>query len=139
MVDSCEPVVTARMSGLCNEPINAAILYYNVHLRLLVDHLRLSMPGPKLVYINAYKIIRDIIDDPTHQGFAEVKQPCCRVSSNGLLCERGGSVCQSRNSYLYFDGLHVTDVVNALIARKAYDTDNIFEAYPINVKQLAGL
>ncbi|KAK1267516.1 GDSL esterase/lipase [Acorus gramineus] len=137
--NGCAPVVTAPMSGLCNEAINAAILYYNAHLRLLVDHLRLSMPGSKLVYINAYKIIRDIIDDPTHQGFAEVKQSCCKVSSNGLLCERGGSVCQSRNSYLYFDGLHVTDAVNAFIARKAYDTNNIFEAYPTNVKNLARL
>ncbi|KAK1290835.1 GDSL esterase/lipase [Acorus calamus] len=156
--NGCAPVVTIQTSGLCVEPINAAILLFNARLRLLVDRLRPSMLGSKLIYINAYKIIRDIIDDPTHQEefatfsldeiptfealrltcFAEVKQPCCKVSSNGL-CERGGSVCQSRNSYLYFDGIHVTDAVNALIARKAYETNSIIEAYPINVKQLARL
>ncbi|KAK1314124.1 GDSL esterase/lipase 7 [Acorus calamus] len=82
-------VVTTQSSGHCVKPINAAILLFNTHLGLLVDCLRPSMPRSKLIYINTYKIICDIIDDPTHQGFAEVKQSCCKVSSNGLLCERG--------------------------------------------------
>ncbi|KAK1290327.1 GDSL esterase/lipase [Acorus calamus] len=65
--NGCTPMVIAWTSGLCAEPINPAVLLFNFHLRLLVDRLRLTIPGSKLVYTNAYKIIRDIIDNPTHQ------------------------------------------------------------------------
>jgi phospholipase/lecithinase/hemolysin len=61
------------------------------------------------------------------------------MGPSGVLCRKGGPICSDRNEYLFFDGLHPTDVVNAWIAHKGYGSVSPEEAYPINVKILAML
>jgi hypothetical protein len=74
-------------------------------------------------------------------GVKETGRSCCEVSrdSSGVLCEKGGPICSDRTEYVFFDGLHPTDAVNAIIARKGYGSRSPEHAYPINVKQLAML
>ena len=73
-------------------------------------------------------------------GIREAYLPCCsEMSSSGVLCRKGGPICRDRTKYVFFDGLHPTDVVNARIARKGYGSGSTQEAYPINVKKLAML
>jgi len=56
-----------------------------------------------------------------------------------VLCKKQGPVCRDRTEYVFFDGLHPTDAVNARIARKGYGSSSPDHAYPINVKKLAML
>jgi phospholipase/lecithinase/hemolysin len=74
-------------------------------------------------------------------GVKEAGRSCCEMSrdSSGVLCEKEGPVCRDRTQYVFFDGLHPTDSVNARIARKGYGSRSAQHAYPINVKQLAML
>jgi len=75
-------------------------------------------------------------------GIMEAYLPCCSEltrQSSGALCLKGGPICMDRTKYVFFDGLHPTDVVNARIARKGYGSESTEEAYPINVKKLAML
>jgi hypothetical protein len=74
-------------------------------------------------------------------GVKEAGRSCCEMSrdSSGVLCEKEGPVCRDRTQYVFFDGLHPTDSVNARIARKGYGSRSPQHAYPINVKQLAML
>ncbi|KAG6491358.1 GDSL esterase/lipase At1g29660-like [Zingiber officinale] len=148
----CVPVVRAIHDahtgsggggGACVEAVNKAADLFNCHLRRLAKRKH-SMPGSSIVYVNSYKIIRDIIGNPTGTGFHETSRACCELSSameegRGVLCKRGGRACSHRSSHVFFDGLHPTDAVNERIAREAYGSYRKAVAYPINVQQLAKL
>ncbi|CAL9202429.1 unnamed protein product [Musa hybrid cultivar] len=144
----CVPVVRANVptaKGGCVEAMNEAAILFNSRLRRLADaSRRRRMPGSFVVYVNSYKIIRDIINNPIRSGFSETSDACCELSSamedgRGILCRRGGRACGDRDAHVFFDGLHPTDAVNMRIAVKAYGSNLKAEAYPMNVGHLARL
>ncbi|XP_066374137.1 GDSL esterase/lipase At1g29670-like isoform X1 [Miscanthus floridulus] len=141
----CTPVVRAFLNitgAACIEPVNDAVALFNSELRRLVEGgARPRMPAARFAYINSYKIIRDMLDHPAKLGIRETSRACCEMSrsSSGVLCKKQGPVCRDRTEYVFFDGLHPTDAVNARIARKGYGSRSPDHAYPINVKKLAML
>ncbi|KAJ4846095.1 hypothetical protein Tsubulata_016734 [Turnera subulata] len=142
----CSPVVVASRPTRngCNQGLNLAAHLFNAHLRSLVGVIKQQMPGSSLVFVNSYKIIRDIIRNPVPRGFKDTSNPCCEVPSlseggNGILCRKGGQACEDRNLHVFFDGLHPTEAVNVQIANKAYNSNLQNEVYPISIKQLADL
>lgn len=142
----CSPMVRANsaMAKGCYQYINRAAHLFNHHLKSLVDVIMPQLPGSHFVYLNSYKIIRDIIKIPLAKGFRDASRPCCEVASvaeggNGILCKRGGRICQNRTIHVFFDGLHPTEAVNDLIATKAFASTRTTEVYPFNVKQLTQL
>lgn len=67
----CYPVVREAMqasNGSCVEAINEAALLCNFHLKSLARSSNDQMPGSKMVFVDSYKIIRDIIDNPVDNG-----------------------------------------------------------------------
>ena len=77
-------------------------------------------------------------------GFEDAKNACCRVPSidegwSGNICKRGASICSNSRSNVFFDGLHPTETVNAIIANKAYYSNSRAEVYPMNIMQLSQL
>ncbi|XP_051124058.1 GDSL esterase/lipase At1g29670-like [Andrographis paniculata] len=135
--NGCAPLATASAPGEgCVESTNNAVQKFNIQMRSLTDSLRPQMPGSRLVFVNAYKIIRDIIRDPIVKGFRNVHTSCCNISAFGFGCERGGPVCTNRNEYVYFDENHVTEAVNRVIATKAFSSNLRAEVYPYNVQKL---
>ncbi|KAK4365765.1 hypothetical protein RND71_013645 [Anisodus tanguticus] len=142
--NGCSPMARARnpMATGCIQSLNSAAQLFNSNLRSLVDSSRLQMPGSTLIFVNTYKIIMDILENPTPIGFSETKNPCCEVATieeggTGTLCKKGGNVCPKRNSYVYFDGLHPTEAVNTVLANKAFSSNLKAEVYPTNVKLIA--
>ncbi|XP_062097966.1 GDSL esterase/lipase At4g16230-like [Humulus lupulus] len=141
----CSPMVRIMVQptqNRCIQGLNLAAQLFNSHLKSLVDTIKPQMPGSTLVYVNSYKIIRDIIRNPFSKGFEEASKPCCKVASlseggNGVLCRREGEVCANRSNHVFFDGLHPTEAVNVQIANKAYASTLPTEVYPINIQQLA--
>ncbi|KAL6841669.1 hypothetical protein ACP4OV_028498 [Aristida adscensionis] len=155
----CTPVVRAFLNATsggaaaCIEPVNNAAALFNSELRLLVDGANSLMPGARFSYVDSYRIIKDTLDHPakhdsvwklrdeSNDGVRETGRPCCEMSkgSSGVLCEKEGPICSDRTEYVFFDGLHPTDAVNARIARKGYGSSSLDHAYPINVRKLAML
>ncbi|KAF4377195.1 hypothetical protein G4B88_009187 [Cannabis sativa] len=133
-----------RNQNRCIQGLNIAAQLFNNHLKSLVDTMKPQMPGSALLYVNSYKIIRDIIRNPFQKGFKEASKPCCKVATlseggNGVLCKREGSVCGNRSNHVFFDGLHPTEAVNIQIANKAFASTLPTEVYPINIQQLLQL
>ncbi|KAF5467646.1 hypothetical protein F2P56_011878 [Juglans regia] len=145
----CSPMAMAMVmtnrrtrSNGCVQGVNRAAHLFNTYLKSLVDDSKQLMPGSTFVFVNSYKIIRDIIKNPISKGFKDTSRPCCEVASlseggNGVLCKRGGKACAERSSHVFFDGLHPTEAVNIQIASKAYESDLKTEVYPTNIKSLA--
>ncbi|XP_027066321.1 GDSL esterase/lipase At1g29670 [Coffea arabica] len=142
--NGCTPMARTMipMHERCIQSVNRAIHLFNTNLKAMVDEIQLELPASKLVYVNSYKIVRDIIKEPSSKGFEDAKNACCKVPSieeggTGTLCKRGGSICSNRRSNVFFDGLHPTETVNAIIANKAYYSNSRAEVYPMNIKQLS--
>uniref|UniRef100_A0A0A9H8J3 GDSL esterase/lipase n=1 Tax=Arundo donax TaxID=35708 RepID=A0A0A9H8J3_ARUDO len=140
----CTPVVRAFLNvtgAACIEPVNHAVALFNSELRLLAGGAATRMPGARFAYVDSYRIIKDTLDHPEKHGVRETSRACCLMSreSSGVLCEKEGPICRDRTKYVFFDGLHPTDAVNARIARKGYGSRSPEHAYPINVKKLAML
>ncbi|KAL5728948.1 hypothetical protein ACHQM5_001967 [Ranunculus cassubicifolius] len=142
----CIPLVKKTFSANqeCVDSLNQAAQLFNSHLKSLVDVLTPKLPGSSFVYVDEYKIIMDILDSPAANGFNDINNACCEVPSlaeggNGLLCKRNGSTCDDRRGHVFFDGLHPTEKVNCIIARKAWTSRLPTEVYPINVGELVKL
>ncbi|KAF5467647.1 hypothetical protein F2P56_011879 [Juglans regia] len=141
----CSPMAMAMVimtNRRCVQGLNRAAHLFNTYLKSLIDASKPLMPGSTFVYVNSYKIIREIIKNPSSKGFKDTSRPCCEVASlseggNGVLCKRGGKACAERSSHVFFDGLHPTEAVNIQIASKAYESDLKTEVYPTNIKSLA--
>ncbi|XP_011038179.1 PREDICTED: GDSL esterase/lipase At1g29670-like [Populus euphratica] len=142
----CSPMVMAnrRTRKGCIQGLNKAAHLFNAHLKSLVDVSKQQMPGSNAVFVNSYKMIRDIIKNPVSRGFNDTNSACCEVVSlneggNGILCKKEGQACEDRSIHVFFDGLHPTEAVNIQIATKAYNSNLKSEVYPINVKKLSML
>ncbi|XP_010277653.1 PREDICTED: GDSL esterase/lipase At1g71250-like [Nelumbo nucifera] len=142
----CIPVVKKNLNIQhgCVEALNQAAHLFNTQLKSLVDDIKPKMPGSNVIFVDSYQIISDIINDPTSTGFNDTSNACCEVLSipeggNGISCKRNGRTCGDRKSYVFFDGLHPSESVNTLIAKKAFASNLTSEVYPINVQQLAKL
>ncbi|KAM6542142.1 hypothetical protein CsatB_006589 [Cannabis sativa] len=107
----------------CIQGLNIAAQLFNNHLKSLVDTMKPQMPGSALLYVNSYKIIRDIIRNPFQKerrshgvnpaysfgsldnlrdhlpaigSFKEASKPCCKVAT---LSEGGnGVLCKREGS-----------------------------------------
>lgn len=142
----CTPVAKAMHQSAkknnkasCAQNLNQAAHLFNNRLKSLVDAIKPQMPASNLVFVNSYKVIRDIIRNPASTGFSDTSSPCCEVATIGVLCKRGGSTCANRTLHVFFDGLHPTEAVNVHIARNAYASNSKNEVYPMNVRELVGL
>ncbi|KAL8110912.1 hypothetical protein AgCh_026612 [Apium graveolens] len=139
----CSPLSIAAQSNrnVCNKSHNKAAVLFNANLRAMVNRIRRQKTGPNVLRVNAYRILRDVIRNPGLNGFANTRQPCCQVMSTGagggILCKKGGSTCQDRNTQVYFDGFHVTEAVNVVLATKAFSSNLTTEAYPFSISKLA--
>ncbi|XVF63244.1 hypothetical protein PTKIN_Ptkin09bG0072000 [Pterospermum kingtungense] len=142
----CVPMVDALRNGRGSvKALNMGAILFNHGLKSLIDVAKSDMPASNLVFVNSYKIIRDIIKNPTSKGFKDANNACCEVvpsiqlGGSGVLCKKGGKTCSDRRGHVFFDGLHPTEAVNVEIATKAFTSYLQSEVYPINVNQLAKL
>ncbi|XWS21871.1 hypothetical protein CRYUN_Cryun30bG0092800 [Craigia yunnanensis] len=141
----CVPMVNALPKGICVKALNQAITLFNDSLKSLIDVAKADMPTSNLVFVNLYKIIRDIIKNPASKGFKDANNACCElVPSNqlrgsGVLSKKGGKTFGDGSAHVFFDGLHPIEAVNIQIAAKAFTSYLQSEVYPINVNQLAKL
>ncbi|KAL6315831.1 hypothetical protein AAG906_008217 [Vitis piasezkii] len=138
----CTPMAIQLPSKVYANRLNQAARLFNFRLKSLVDEMEAEMPGSQLVLVNTYQIINTIIKNPKAKGFKDTTSPCCEVKSSvsgSILCKRGGEACGNRSSYVFFDGLHPTEAVNAIIASRAYHSNDSDLVYPTNIKQLANL
>ncbi|KAJ0086429.1 hypothetical protein Patl1_07880 [Pistacia atlantica] len=104
----------------CFGILNIAVQLFNARMSQIVDDSRTQMPGSTFVFVNSYKILYDIIKDYASQGFEDERNACCETE--GGKCRKDGEVCDKRDKYVFFDGLHPTEATNKIIATKAFNS-----------------
>ncbi|KAF1893787.1 hypothetical protein Lal_00002317 [Lupinus albus] len=124
--------------GECVVYVNNLVSMFNDALKTMVDQLNMEYHDSTFVYVNAYEIIADVIDNPDSYGFSVTDRACCGLGRNQgqLSCLPMSIPCTDRIEYVFWDAFHPTEAVNNILVSKAF-TGPPSISYPINVKQMA--
>ncbi|XP_042509636.1 GDSL esterase/lipase EXL3-like [Macadamia integrifolia] len=124
----CLPTIRTTVGGKernCAKKYNQAALVYNSKLASLIDSLLKKLPESKIVYVDIYKPLLDIIQDPNTFGFDEVKNGCCGTGTFevAVLCNPLVPVtCPDDSKNLFWDSFHPTEngyrVLSAMVLKQ---------------------
>ncbi|XP_020590846.1 GDSL esterase/lipase EXL3-like [Phalaenopsis equestris] len=95
----------------CVEAHNQAALLYNSKISAEIKSLATNFRDKKLVYINIYTILFDIIQRPSLYGFEVSDKGCCGTGAFevGILCNNKSHVCSDDTKYIFWDSFHPTE------------------------------
>lgn len=120
----------------CVDNINNAVELFNTRLKSLVVDLNGNISNAKFIFINSSGIA--LTSPSLASMIADV--PCCELLGTGPAaeqCKPNGSTCSNRNNYIFFDGVHPTEVVSTLFGQRAYKAQFPTDAYPFDIMHLA--
>ncbi|XVF40042.1 hypothetical protein PTKIN_Ptkin01aG0080600 [Pterospermum kingtungense] len=123
----------------CVDFLNDIAKSYNIKLKSLLLELTTNLAGSKFVYVDAYALLENILQNYTSYGFENEKFACCQVvgENGGLVpCGSFSRVCPDRSKYVFWDPFHPTDSANEIMAKIILDGDLNYVS-PMNVRQLA--
>ncbi|GMH05188.1 hypothetical protein Nepgr_007028 [Nepenthes gracilis] len=140
----CSPSELAQHSAdgnTCDEMINSANQMFNMKLKSLVDEFHGQMVDARFIYIDAYGIFRDIIQNASSYGFTVTNRGCCGSGKNNgqITCLPLQMPCMNRNKYAFWDAYHPTEAANIIIAKRSYRARYLSDAYPFGIEKLANI
>ncbi|KAM7481089.1 hypothetical protein LguiB_005672 [Lonicera macranthoides] len=104
----------------CSKVLNQAAKLYNTKLLSQLDSLNASLPQARVVYIDIYNPLNDLIQNPTKYGFDVVDKGCCGTGTVELaiFCNRLSPTCSNDTKYLFWDSFHPTERGYRLITQR---------------------
>ncbi|GKU90137.1 hypothetical protein SLEP1_g4177 [Rubroshorea leprosula] len=111
----CVPSQRTLAGGIereCAENYNAAATLFNKKLSTELDSLSSSLPHSKIIYIDVYNPLLDIINRPQKYGFEVANKGCCGTGKLevAVLCNKlSPSTCADVDKYIFWDSYHPTE------------------------------
>ncbi|KAF8022679.1 hypothetical protein BT93_F0255 [Corymbia citriodora subsp. variegata] len=111
----CVPSQRTLAGGIlrgCAEEYNAAAQLFNTKLSSKLDSLNRKLPRSKMVYIDVYNPLLDLIQYPQKQGFVVSDRGCCGTGTIEvtLLCNKFSPfTCTDVSDYVFWDSYHPTE------------------------------
>ncbi|KAK7262983.1 hypothetical protein RJT34_30566 [Clitoria ternatea] len=115
----CVPSQRTIGGGLdraCLDSSNQAATLFNSKLTSQMDALGKRFSDARLVYLDCYTPLLDMIQNPAKYGFEEAERGCCGTGNIevSILCNPYSiSTCTNSSNYIFWDSYHPTE--------KAYD------------------
>ncbi|KAJ4903956.1 GDSL esterase/lipase [Raphanus sativus] len=106
---------------ICTENQNADSQLYNQKLRKLNYRLSQRLPGSKILYLDIYTPLIDMIRHPPRYGLEETLKGCCGTGllEAGPLCKPLSRTCEDVSKYMFFDSVHPSQKAYSVIASYA--------------------
>ncbi|KAK9924825.1 hypothetical protein M0R45_033173 [Rubus argutus] len=133
----CIPSIakTHANSGNCVQETNQLASIFNDKLRATLANLTSTFRGSFFVLGRANGIGYDAIISPIKYGLKDGSNPCCTTWKNGTsACIPWLTPCFQPNSHFFWDGYHLTESANSVIATSCFDGTTI--CTPLNIKKL---
>ncbi|KAL4645514.1 hypothetical protein ACB092_02G240100 [Castanea dentata] len=117
----CLPVQRTLRGGLqrsCSVSLNQAAILFNSKLSSQLDNLNKKLPAAKLVYMDMYYRLLNLIQHPTEHGFEVVDNGCCGTGdfeAGFLFCAYNPNTCKDDTKYIFWDSYHPTEQAYALL------------------------
>ncbi|KAL5202044.1 hypothetical protein ABZP36_012996 [Zizania latifolia] len=136
---ACIPNMRARNpANMCSPDVDDLIIPFNSKVKNMVNTLNVNLPHAKLIYVDTYAMISEILSNPWSYGFSVADRGCCGIGRNrGMItCLPFQRPCLNRNSYIFWDAFHPTERVNVILGKAAY-SGGADLVHPMNIQQLA--
>ncbi|KAI3724487.1 hypothetical protein L2E82_36266 [Cichorium intybus] len=112
----------------CAEERNNAAQLYNNKLQPQVDYLNRTFAQSRIVYIDIYNPLLDMIINPLQYGIEVVDKGCCGTGNLevAILCNHLLPTCLDHSKYLFWDSYHPTDkgytiLINQILGKYVND------------------
>ncbi|XP_051150864.1 GDSL esterase/lipase EXL3-like [Andrographis paniculata] len=110
----CLPLERTLAGGLrrnCNEVRNKAAQVVNTELLSELDSLSKSLADSKIVYLEIYELLLQLIENPEDFGFEVSDRGCCGtgIVEAAVLCNPFSATCEDHSKYVFWDTFHPTE------------------------------
>ncbi|KDO62058.1 hypothetical protein CISIN_1g0356441mg, partial [Citrus sinensis] len=121
----------------CNEEASHWSVMYNEALKSMLQELKSELNGMTYTYFDTYSVMQSIIQNPTPQGFTEVKSACCGLGrlKAKVPCIPISSVCSNRSNHVFWDLYHPTQATARIFVDTIFDGPSQY-TFPINLRNL---
>ncbi|KAK7360240.1 hypothetical protein VNO77_02223 [Canavalia gladiata] len=99
------------MYRACSESSNQGAILFNSKLFSQMDALGKRFSDARLVYLDCYNALMDMIQNPAKYGFEETERGCCGTGNIevSILCNRYSiDTCSNASNYIFWDSYHPT-------------------------------
>nr|AFK39647.1 unknown [Lotus japonicus] len=106
-------------SNQCVARLNNDAVNFNRKLNTTSQSLQKSLPGLKLVLLDIYQPLYDLVTKPSENGFAEARRACCGTGllETSILCnQKSIGTCANASEYVFWDGFHPSEAANQVLA-----------------------
>ncbi|KAK4774065.1 hypothetical protein SAY87_029084 [Trapa incisa] len=104
----------------CSDKQNAMALLFNRKLSDEIDALNRQLRGSRIMYINVYSPIYEVIKNYADYGFKVVNKGCCGTGNIELsaLCTLSEPInCRNASSHVFWDSFHPTERAYEIISK----------------------
>lgn len=122
----CVPSQRTLAGGLtrkCSEKYNYAAKLFNSKLSKELDSLGHKSPNSRIVYVDVYNPLLDIIENYPKYGYKVVDRGCCGTGKLevAVLCNPLDTTCSNVSEYVFWDSYHPTEGVYRLLIDQILD------------------
>ncbi|KAL1542147.1 hypothetical protein AAHA92_26281 [Salvia divinorum] len=95
----------------CNAKHNADAKEYNAKLQIRVKRMMVAMPTLKVVYMDLFTPMMEMIEKPNQFGFKTTLRACCGSGSKemGPLCNFASISCHVHSEYVFWDSVNPSE------------------------------
>uniref|UniRef100_A0A5B7B773 Putative GDSL esterase/lipase EXL3-like n=1 Tax=Davidia involucrata TaxID=16924 RepID=A0A5B7B773_DAVIN len=99
------------VTRVCSEKHNQAAQLFNKKLSPELDSLKNNLAQSRVVYLDIYNPLLDLIENPKKYGFDVVEKGCCGTGNLevSILCNKVSQTCPDDSIYLFWDSYHPTE------------------------------
>ncbi|XP_027926989.1 GDSL esterase/lipase At5g22810 [Vigna unguiculata] len=106
-------------SNECVVRLNSDAVNFNKKLNTTSQSLQKSLSGLKLVILDIYQPLYDLVTKPSENGFFEARKACCGTGllETSILCNKKSvGTCANASEYVFWDGFHPSEAANKVLA-----------------------
>ncbi|MQL90390.1 hypothetical protein Taro_022985 [Colocasia esculenta] len=117
----CVPSQRTLHGGIlrdCSAPLNEAALLFNKEISTELERLAPKLKGSRLIYVDIYAPLLDIMQYPLKYGFLVSTQGCCGTGNLevAVLCNPLTSItCPDASKYVFWDSYHPTEAAYKIL------------------------